>query len=598
MMKQMRENTKVILWIVVVAFVVTIFAVWGLDLRGGGGPNPSQYNIIGKVNGTPISRNQYQSMYEQLASQMRQAQPEGNLSYAQQEMIHEQSWENLVTGILTSQEIEKLGIEVTDEEVVSFLMTSPPPEIQQYFLDEEGKFDFAAYQSALQNPEADWTAVEALARDRIPMIKLNAYLTAQIHVSPDEVRSVFEEENTVVTAEYVQFPFSAEDISDYKPSDEEIQQYYDDNPDDFRRGERAVVDYIQIPIEPTAYDLDGLMYTANTLSDQIAAGEDFAEMARVYSQAPTASVGGETGFITAAQRDGEVMTRVAIMNVDQVTEPIQTKDGVYLVKLLDKKEEDGDTAYNIREIFLELAAGRETLDSLIALARGVRELAQEKGLAKAAADSGLTVASTEAFQKDFPIPGMGFVPSVNRFAFNNDPGAISNVISDENNYYIVRVAKRLPASVQPLDEVKTIIEERLKYERQKSMALRKAQGFHLKVKTSPVSLAEAAEDYGIEVHRPEAFRYIDRVEGMPPRSPFAYAALHAETGALSPPVESGGMYVVFKVLERSPTDEEEYANRAAAITERLRTEKIRAYVGYWYQQLKENAKIEDYRENA
>jgi len=118
------------------------------------------------------------------------------------------------------------------------------------------------------------------------------------------------------------------------------------------------------------------------------------------------------------------------------------------------------------------------------------------------------------------------------------------------------------------------------------------------VKTSPVSIQEAADDYGIEVHKPEAFRYTDRVEGMPPRSPFAYAALHAETGALSPPVESSGMYVVFKVLERTPTDEEEYANRAAAITERLRTEKVRAYVGYWYQQLKENAKIEDYRENA
>ena len=42
MIKQMRENTKVILWIVVVAFVVTIFAVWGLDLTGGGGPGAEE----------------------------------------------------------------------------------------------------------------------------------------------------------------------------------------------------------------------------------------------------------------------------------------------------------------------------------------------------------------------------------------------------------------------------------------------------------------------------------------------------------------------------------------------------------------------------
>jgi peptidyl-prolyl cis-trans isomerase D len=599
MMKQMRENTKVILWIVVVAFVVTIFAVWGLDLRGSGGaPGASQYNTLGKVNGMPISRSQYQSVYEQLSAQMREAQPEGRLSYSQQELIHDQTWENLVTSILTSQEIEKLGIVVTDEEVVSFLMTSPPPEIQRYFVDENGNFDYAAYQAALQNPEADWTSVEALARERIPMIKLNTYLVAQVHVSPDEVRAVFEEENTSITAVYVNFPLAAEDISGYTPTEEEIQAYYDDNADDFRRGERATVEYVKIPIEPTSFDLDGLMYTANTLSDQVVAGEDFAEMARVYSQAPTSSVGGETGFITASHRDAEVMTRVAIMNDGQVSEPIQTKDGVYLVKLLEKKEEDGETTYNIQEIFLELAAGRETLDSLIALARGVRELAVEKDLAKAAADSGLAVEKSDPFQRNFPIPGMGFVPSVSRFAFNNEPDVISNVIGDEINYYVVRVAERLPASVQPLEDVRTIIEERLKYERQKSMALRKAQGFHLKMRTSPTSFQEAAEDYGIEVHTPEAFRYIDPLEGMSPRSPFAYAALHSETGALSPPVESGGAYVVFKVLDRAPFDEEEYVSRASAIAERLRAEKVRAYIGFWYEQLKENAEIEDYRGNA
>jgi peptidyl-prolyl cis-trans isomerase D len=598
MMKQMRENTKVILWIVVVAFVVTIFAVWGLDFQGGGGPTASQYNVLGKVNGTPISRNQYQAMYEQLSAQMRQAQPEGRLSYAQQEMIQEQAWENLVTNILTSQEIEKLGIEVTDDEVVSFLMTSPPPEIQQYFLDESGNFDFAAYQAALQNPEADWTSVEALARERIPMIKLNAHLLSQVHVSPDEVRNVFEEENVAVTAVYAQFPFADEDISDYTPSDEEIQAYYEENADDFRRGERAVVDYVQIPIEPTAYDLDGLMYTANTLSDQIATGEDFAEIARVYSQAPTASVGGETGFITTSQRESELMTRVAIMNDGQVSEPIQTKDGVYLVKLLEKKEEEGETTYNIQEIFLELAAGRETLDSLIALARGVRELALEKSLEKAAADSGLTVATTEPFQQNFPIPGIGFVPSVNRFAFNNEPDAISNVIGDEMNYFVVRVADRLPASTQPLEEVRSIIVERLKYERRKGMALRKADGFHLKLRTSQVSFQEAAEDYSLVVHTPEPFRYVDSVEDMPPRSAFAYAALHAETGVVSPPVESGASYFVFKVLDRTPFDEEEFINRAAAITDRLRSEKVRDYIGFWYEQLKENAEIEDYRGNV
>ncbi len=599
MMKQMRENTKVILWIVVIAFVVTIFAVWGLDLDGtGGGQTARQYNTLGEINGTPVMRNQYQMVYEQLASQMRSASPSGQLSYAQQELVHEQAWENLVSSVLTEQEIRRLGISVTDSEVESFLRTSPPPEIQQYFVDDNGNFDFAEYQAQLNNPEADWTAVEALARQRIPMIKLNYYLTSQVHVSPDEVRAIYDEENTRVTAEYVSFTISAEDISDFTPTDEDVQAHYDENSGDFLRSERAVIDYVKIPIEPTDYDLDGLMYTINTLNDQIAAGEDFAEMARTYSQAATSSVGGETGFITVAQRDSRVMTQVAIMNPGQVSQPIQTDDGIYLVKLLETKEEDGEPRFNIQELFLELSAGRETIDSLIALARDVYDVAAEKGLAKAAEKNGLTVETTPPFQRNFPIAGLGFVPSVNRFAFNNDKDATSNIISDEDNYYIVRVADRLPESVQPLDEVRSIIVERLKHERQKGMARHKADGFHRKLMTTPATFQEAANDYGYEVRRPEPFRFIDPVDAMPAQSPFAYAALHLDDDALCPPVESSGAWVVFQITSRAPFNEEEFINSAPAILERLHQEKVRAYVAYWYETLRDKADIVDNREGV
>ena len=53
MMQRFRENTKIVLWVVVVAFLITIFAVWGLDLQTGG-ISPQQ-NTVGRVDGTAIS---------------------------------------------------------------------------------------------------------------------------------------------------------------------------------------------------------------------------------------------------------------------------------------------------------------------------------------------------------------------------------------------------------------------------------------------------------------------------------------------------------------------------------------------------------------
>ena len=81
MMRTMRENTKVILWIVVVAFVVTIFAVWGLDLRTG--DPTADPNLIGKINETPVTRAQYQTFYEMLANQFRAASSTRSLTYSQ-----------------------------------------------------------------------------------------------------------------------------------------------------------------------------------------------------------------------------------------------------------------------------------------------------------------------------------------------------------------------------------------------------------------------------------------------------------------------------------------------------------------------------------
>jgi parvulin-like peptidyl-prolyl isomerase len=601
MMKQMRENTKVILWIVVVAFVVTIFAVWGLDLQGGGAGG-RQFNTLGKVNGIPITREQYQVMYEQLVSQMRQASPDGSLSFAQQEMVQDQVWENLITAILTDQEIEKLGIQVSDEEIVAFLRTSPPPEVQQYFVDENGRFDYQAYQSALNNPDADWTAVEALARRRIPLLKLNRYLMSQVHVGPADVQRVFEEDNVMITVQYVAFPLADEDVSDYNPTDEEIRGYYDMHAEDFRVGEQAVVEYIKVPIEPTAGDYDDVMYTINNLSDQLAEGEDFGALARTYSQAPTAAVDGETGLITAAQRDPAVMTQVAIMNEGQVSEPIPVEggfqgDGVYLVQLIEKVTEDETTKYNLREIFIELTAGSSTVDSLSGIARDMQELAMEKDFATAAAELGLEVETTEPFQRNFPITPIGFSPSVNRFAFTGDPGSVSGVLTDEFNYYVCRLVERIPESIRPMEDVRTTIVSNLRSERQESMALRKAEAFWRKMFSTTVGLDRAAEEYGYTITSPDPFAVSDPIgDRIAPYSPLAYAALRMPIEEVSRPVRSRDAYYVFRVLERSELDREVFAQKAPEIADQVHQEKVQTFVTYWYAQLRENAEIEDYRQ--
>ncbi len=592
MMKQMREGTKVILWVVVIAFVITIFAVWGLDLQSGS--TGQKQNEVGRVNGVPVSAQTYQQIYSQLAQQFR-AQGSGELSAAQQELVREQAWDNIVSNIITGEEIKKLGIGVTDDEVLTYLRQSPPPEVQQYFKRDDGSFDYAAYQAALNNPEADWTAVEELARQRIPVLKLNTYLMAQVHVSATEVRRAYDEENVKLIAEYVEFPIEAEDVGNWAPSDADVQAFYDAHPDRFQDVEKATLEYVRVPIAPSPRDRADLLFSAAQIRSDAIAG-DFADVAKTYSEAQTASVGGETGFLDRSQRDEAVMKAVDSLKPGGTSEPVTTPDGVYVVQLVETKKEKGVTKCNLREIFLKLSAGSETVDSLTAIAQDIHQRAADGGdLAAAAQAHGLEVQATGTFGRGV-IPGLGYVPSVTRFAFTSEAGQISGVLSDDHNLFVCRAGGRTPATARPLTEVADVIRQDLVRQHKVDLALRKAEGFRKTATLPDMPFARAAAQYGFRVAKTDSFTVYQPPAGMAPQSEFARGALASEPGMVGGAVESGNSVYVIRLIGRVSPATEVFKSRAPALLQQLRDQKIQAYVMYWYNDLKEKSKVEDLRQ--
>jgi len=592
-MKQMRENTKIILWVVVVAFVITIFAVWGLDLQSGNVAN--QPNVVGRVNGVAVTPQMYQAIYSQLAQQFRSQ--SGDLTAAQQEMVREQAWDNIVSNIITGEQIEKLGITVTDEEILNFLRTSPPAEVQQYFQDKDGNFDYAAYQAALNNPEADWTAVEDLARQRIPVIKLNQYLMAQVHVSAGEVRRSFAEQTTKLKAEYVEFPIESESLGDWAPGDDEVKAYYDAHVDDFMDLEKAVVEFVRVPIAPSERDRSDMITFARKIRDDAVASGDFASEVKTFSEAHTAAVGGETGLISRGQRDEAVMNAADALSAGEISEPVVTADGVYVVQLIEKRKEKNETRYNLRELMVKLNAGSETIDSLYALARSVQESAKSSGdLAAAASANGLTAAASEPFAKGFPIPGLGYSPAASRFAFAAEPGAVSEVISDERAYIICLLKERRPAAARALDQVADGIRQSLIRERKLAAAMRKAEAFERTASIPDADFGQAAAQYGYKVVATDSFTVAAPPAGITAYSPFTRAALSTSEGTVSAPVESGSGVYVIKVVGRRDADQTEFTARAGALRDEIQRQKIQEYVMYWYNDLKDKTRIEDMRD--
>lgn len=592
MLQKMRENTKIILWIVVITFVVTIFAVWGLDLQTGTpGTDP---NVIGRINGVAISVDQYRFAYQRLADQLRSSNQNQPLTSAQEEYVRGQAWDTIVYGILTEQEIARLGITVNDQEIVDYLRGSPPAEIRQYFVDENGNFDNQAYQAALNNPEVDWTSLEQLARERIPRIKLNEYLAAQVHVSEDEVRREYEMTTVDLSIAWVEFSISDADIGDYSPTDEEIEESYWENQNDFVEREKRRIEVVRIPYAPSSADVRDVVYTIQRLREQILAGEEFAVLAKSFSEASSAFAGGGTGFMAMDQRDSLYFAALDQLEPGELSGPVTTDEGTYLLRFLGKQTgKSGNPEYNAEEILISPTVSRQTSDSLFTYAEELRNRATKVGLVEAAAEKQLEVLSPGPFPDKSYIEGVGFVPPLSRFAFGSAVGAVSEVVQDDENIYVARLTEQIDEQLKPLESVRSLITSRILLEKRKEVTHRDASAFHHKARATDFDTA--VKTYGLAKKESGDFRAGENLDPFGSRSVIVEAALAVSPGQTTAPIEWRNSYVVVQVIKRSEIDSNDYRTQIVTIKQRILGQKTQLYAESWYENLKAQSDIEDYR---
>lgn len=127
---------------------------------------------------------------------------------------------------------------------------------------------------------------------------------------------------------------------------------------------------------------------AKQLVAQIKAGAPFAAVARQFSALPTAANGGDAGWLTTAEIPPPVLAAVEQMKPGQVSDPIPTTDGVYIVLLREKRAGAGATLVKLKQAALRLtpdakpedvAAAQATLTALRSRLKGCSGLEAEAG---------------------------------------------------------------------------------------------------------------------------------------------------------------------------------------------------------------------------
>lgn len=110
---------------------------------------------------------------------------------------------------------------------------------------------------------------------------------------------------------------------DIEVTDEEMETYYD-----------------RMKTELEAYHI--LVFdedTAKEVKEKLDDGEDFADVAKEYSADQfTAESGGEVGTISAGSMPMEYEEVAYSIELDEISDPIETDDGIYIIKITDKHD--------------------------------------------------------------------------------------------------------------------------------------------------------------------------------------------------------------------------------------------------------------------
>ena len=262
-----------------VAIGMLLFIVGG-DLVGGknrlfGGND----RVVGEVAGQKIDLDTYNAALEQakqnfIAQQQGKQPDEQAMGY-----LRDQAWNQTIYRLAFQQEWDKLGLAVSDEELVDMVQgDNINPGIKQAFTDKAtGQFDKSKLIEYLKNldkmaPEqqAAWRNFEAnLPADRLSA-KYNALLKNSVYVTSAEARRYHESQNTKATVKYLFVPYSSISDSAVKVSDAQLQAYLDAHKGKYKVEDGRSVEYITVPVVASKDDSAAVKTTMATLATQFA----------------------------------------------------------------------------------------------------------------------------------------------------------------------------------------------------------------------------------------------------------------------------------------------------------------------------------------
>ncbi|OLC06860.1 MAG: hypothetical protein AUH42_04640, partial [Gemmatimonadetes bacterium 13_1_40CM_70_11] len=440
-----------------------------------------------------------QAAYEQA----RQRNGLATLTREDEKQVQDEVVNQLTQNVLLHQEYRRLGITVSNEEIIQAARTSPPPEVMRApDLQTNGQFDIAKWQRLLAagtSPEF-LAQLEARYREQIPQVKLAEYLTADVYVPDAKLWRIYRDQHDSVKIALLAVRPQSIDDTLAPVTDAELQRYLAAHPTDFKRPAVAFLSFVAQPRFPDAADTAAALARVRRLRGEIAAGGSakFAEVAkRESADSGSRTKGGDLGWIKRNQAgyDPRFLAGLRTLQPAQLSQPVLSSFGYHLIRVDAAK---GDSVH-ARHILIPIDLQGPHRDYVEARADTLERLAAEHeggALDSAAGQLHLPVGRPpKLVDGDRLTLGRYVIPDIGVWAFEAKVGETSPLIEGEAAYYVFRLDSLIPAGVPPLGYVRDQVRYAVRMEKKQALARQRAQQIVAALGTTP-DLARTAAAHG------------------------------------------------------------------------------------------------------
>jgi peptidyl-prolyl cis-trans isomerase D len=622
MLSLMRKHAGSWMIKILLGGIAITFVTWG-----GYQVTSQRSGRMATVNGETITAEEYRLTYKRLIEQVQQRFGNNlNEEMIKNLQLPKQAVDQLIDQMLMRQAASDLEIRVSDEDLSRSIRSIGA-------FQTAGIFDPRRYQTILERNNLSPESFELSQRDSLLTEKLNILITGSVKVSDDEASAFYNWNNVTVDLEFVLFePDSYPDISvtveeiqqfferrkdSYKTepelkvrylkfedqsylarvdiSDDEISEYYDEHPDEFQNPKTVEARHILLKVGQNAAGEEAakVQEKIENILQKVRGGQDFAELAKQYSEGPSKDKGGYLGSFSRESMVKPFADKAFSMEAGEISDPVRTRFGWHIIKVekvnaatvtaladakdkIRKKLADGyakQLAYDAAESIFDATFEGDKLETV-------------------AADNQLTSYTTDFFTRQGPTQAIQNKAAFAKTAFELPEGEISEIEDFGDGYYLIEIIEKNAAKIPELSAVEKTVSADLIKEKKSEKAKTDAEALLSALKDG-AALAAASKEFDLKIQSTGFFKRNDSIPNIGFERDLSRAAFElSEQESLPPEIIKGrkGYYIIQFRQRQAPSLADFEKEKEDIKNQLLQQKRFKAFQA-WLDQRKKSSEI-------